>query len=75
VNYSDLDLSTHSGATALQNRVNVTAKAACDELDKIFPLTKSSDGSRSCVNSATKAAMGQAQAAIEAAEATRTSVQ
>jgi UrcA family protein len=75
VNYSDLDLRTHSGAIALQKRVNLTAKAACDELDKIFPLTKSSDSGRSCVNGATKAAMVQAQAAIEAAEATHASAQ
>lgn len=69
VNYSDLDLSAHTGAHELENRVNETAKATCDELDKLFPFSGSQ--SFSCVKKAVEGAMVQAHNAINAAEKTR----
>jgi UrcA family protein len=69
--YSDLDLSTHSGAVELQERVELTAKAACKELDELFPFNVSSNDTRSCVNKAVRSAKAQVQAAIKSAEEAR----
>jgi UrcA family protein len=69
--YSDLDLSTHSGALELQKRVELTAKAACKELDQLFPFSVSSSGTRSCMDKAVNSAKAQVQAAIKSAEEAR----
>jgi UrcA family protein len=69
--YSDLDLSTHSGALELQKRVELTAKAACKELDQLFPFGVNSSNTRSCVSKATNSAKVQVQAAIQSAEEAR----
>jgi UrcA family protein len=69
--YSDLDLSTHNGALELQKRVELTAKAACKELDELFPFNVSSNGTRSCVDKAVRSAKAQVQAAIKSAEEAR----
>lgn len=66
VSYSDLDLTTHLGATELEKRVNDTAKALCQKLDQLSPLSKAQGPS--CVKQAADAAMVQAHAAIAAAE-------
>jgi UrcA family protein len=66
VSYSDLDLTSHAGATELEKRVNDTAKAACKQLDTLYPLT--SPGGDPCVKNAVTDAMKQAHAAIDAAE-------
>jgi len=66
VGYSDLDLTTHAGATELEKRVNDTATAACKELDRLYPLTAPSAGT--CAKSAADGAMKQVHTAIEAAE-------
>jgi UrcA family protein len=71
--YADLDLSTYSGATELRRRVESTAKAACEELDKLFPLTPTRENSRTCLRQAIDGTTAQIQAAIDAAEAQRDS--
>lgn len=73
VNYTDLDLTTHSGVTELQKRIDTTAKVACRELDKVFPFSRNSDSARSCVDKAVKSAMPRAQEAIDSAEKVSTS--
>ena len=65
VSYADLNLATASGANALNKRVKDAAKAACDELDKLYPL-KERDSK--CADKAADAAKGQVDAAIAAAE-------
>lgn len=67
VNYSDLDLNTHTGAMELQKRIAETAKEACKQLDTLYPMT-AADGGPSCVKKATDGAMTQARMAISAAE-------
>ncbi len=69
--YADLNLSTHSGATELRRRVESTAKAACQELDELFPMTRTADTSQACLLQAVNGAAGQIQAAVDAAEASR----
>lgn len=66
VGYSDLDLKSHAGAVTLEKRVRETAKLACDQLDKRYPLDSSE--SPSCTKKATDEAMVQVHAAIAAAE-------
>jgi UrcA family protein len=68
VPYADLDLSTHSGVTELQKRIDATAQETCRELDKMFPLSQNNDSTRSCVSKAVKSARPQAQEAIDSAE-------
>ena len=71
VNYADLDLATHRGALDLERRINDTAKAACKQLDTLYPLgTTEGPGKegKSCVKAAVDSAMVQAQASIAAAE-------
>jgi UrcA family protein len=70
--YADLDLSTHSGASELRERVQSTAKAACRELDELFPLTApTAANSQACLWQAVNGAQAQIQAAIDSAEAAR----
>jgi len=66
VNYSDLDIATHIGAVALENRVKNAAQAACTELYKNNQFVESDV--RSCTNVAADKAMVSARAAIDAAE-------
>jgi UrcA family protein len=70
VNYADLDLASHAGATALEQRIKDSAKAACKQLDGLYPLEP--PGGPECVKAATDAAMKQAKSAIEAAGKTKT---
>src|SRR5579864_5180539 len=37
VSYADLDLTTHRGALELERRINDTARAACKQLDTLYP--------------------------------------
>ena len=69
VGYSDLDLSAHSGATTLEQRIHARAKAVCHELDRLLPLVEGDHAS--CVNGAVDGAMAQAHRVIRAAEAKR----
>jgi UrcA family protein len=64
VSYSDLDLSTSKGAHELDSRVAAEAKALCDELDKLFPLTPPD---AACLKKATDGGMGLAKKLIAAA--------
>jgi UrcA family protein len=65
VSYADLDLKTQAGAAELEKRVKETAKAACDELDTLYPLTKSEGPV--CVKRATDGAMVMVRRAIAVA--------
>ena len=69
VNYSDLDLSTHSGAVALEQRITAAAKKGCAAIDRAYPLATAAASDRPCVKSAVDSAMGPAHDAIAAAEA------
>jgi UrcA family protein len=66
VNYTDLNLATHSGAVELEKRIKVSATQACDQLAKLYPETV--QGDPPCVTGAVKSAMAQAQKLIAAAE-------
>lgn len=66
VNYSDLNLATHSGAVELENRIKDSATKACSQLAKLYPETI--EGEPPCVQGAVKKAMAQANKAIAAAE-------
>jgi UrcA family protein len=70
VDYSDLNLATHSGAVELQNRIKESATQACQQLAKLFPETI--EGDTPCVQGAVKNAMAQANKFIAAAEAAKT---
>ena len=70
VDYSDLNLATHSGAVELQKRIKDSATQACQQLAKLFPET--SEGDTPCVQGAVKNAMLQANKFIAAAEAAKT---
>lgn len=70
VDYSDLNLATHSGAIELQNRIKDSATQACSQLAKLFPET--TEGDTPCVQGAVKGAMAQASKLIAAAEAAKT---
>jgi UrcA family protein len=67
VSYADLDLVTSSGAAELEKRVNETAKAACKQLDELYPLT--APGGPACVKSAVDEAMVEVRTAVSAAQA------
>ena len=66
VPFTDLNLSTHSGAVELEKRVNARAQAVCAELDRLFPLAP--PGGPSCVRDAAAGGMVQAHKVIAAAE-------
>lgn len=68
VSYSDLDLSTHSGATELERRVNAAAKKGCAEIDRLYPLAPEASNDRPCVKNAVDNAMVTAREVISAAE-------
>ena len=70
VAYNDLDISTHSGAVALEARVKDSAKSACKEIEKLYPLMKSAAGDADCERTAVNKAMVQANEAISKAERT-----
>jgi UrcA family protein len=66
VNYSDLNLATHSGAVELEKRIKDSATKACAQLQKLYPT--SVDPDPPCAQGAIKHAMVQANVAIAAAE-------
>jgi len=68
VHYADLDLSTHSGATQLEQRIRDAATQACQQLATLYPASTEGVGKDSCVESATKKAMSEASQAIAAAQ-------
>jgi UrcA family protein len=63
VSYADLDLAVHTDVTQLETRINDTAKEACDDLAKMYPLsdTKTPD----CVRQAIAGAKPQIRGRID----------
>jgi len=77
VGYSDIDVSTYSGAQTLKNRVYYAALDACHKLDRMSPIvamegppTEQSDCFRDALNSG----IAQANQAIALAEQERARV-
>ena len=68
VKYPDLDLSTPSGAAALQKRIKDAATQACQQLATLYPNSTEGVGKESCVEAAVKNVMVDANKAIAAAE-------
>ena len=71
VSYSNIDISTSSGAKVLEQRIKDAAKAACKEIDTLYPTRKPITGDLPCEKTATDAAMVRANAAIAATEKAR----
>jgi UrcA family protein len=69
VMYSDLDLSTNSGAVELEHRIKAAAKKGCADIDKQYPLATPASSDKPCVKTAVDGAMAKAHDAIAAAEA------
>jgi UrcA family protein len=69
VKYSDLDLSTNSGAVELEHRIKAAAKKGCADIDKQYPLATPASSDKPCVKTAVDGAMAKAHDAIAAAEA------
>jgi UrcA family protein len=68
VSYDDLDLKLHADVLTLQQRVESTAKKACEQLASLFPL--SDPRTPDCIAEAVAGAMEQAKAAMAAAGST-----
>ena len=66
--YSDLDLSTHSGAVELEKRIKDAATQACHQLGVLYPNSTEGVGKESCVEGATNKAMTEANKVITAAD-------
>ncbi len=66
VSYADLDLATHSGAVALERRVEAAARTACEQLDKLYPNDEP-EAAR-CIHQAVANASRQVHEAIAVAE-------
>ncbi len=65
VTYKDIDISTRLGAQVLETRVKDSAKAACKEIETLYPLAPA--GSSDCEKTAVDKAMVQVHQAIAAA--------
>lgn len=65
VSYSDLDLTTQTGAAELRKRVQDTARLACQQLDDLYPTEARNE--QECTRTATAQASSQVQSAISAA--------
>ena len=66
VTYKDIDISTRLGAQVLETRVKDSAKAACKEIDSLYPLAP--PDSLDCEKTAVDKAMVQVHEAVAAAE-------
>src|ERR1700693_5882254 len=69
VSYADLDLTTPEGWAELRKRVSDTAKAACKQLDMMYPdsdLFQATPSDQNCVKTATKDAMDLTEQIIAA---------
>jgi len=68
VSYSDLDLSTMSGADELRSRIRDTAAEICNTLERRYPLYASArQESADCTSRAASSAMPQVRAAMASA--------
>jgi len=70
VSSAGLDLSTHVGALAFENRVKEAAEQACNEIGRQYPDSTPSDAA--CARATVDKAMAQVHAAVAAAEKIRT---
>jgi UrcA family protein len=71
VDYTDLNLATPAGASALKQRIRDTASSICEQLADSHPTNPSAaddEDQRNCVNTAVDDAMGQAKRVIASAE-------
>jgi UrcA family protein len=69
VRTSDLDLSTHSAAMVLEQRVRDAAKLACKEINRQFPEAK--PGVLECAKTTAEKAMPQVNQLVASAEKAR----
>lgn len=67
VSYADLDLTTDSGVTVLQERVKDAATSACKDIVVRFPVQGSTD--KTCIKHAVDDAMAQIKAAVDSQRA------
>jgi len=58
VGYSDLDLTTPAGVAAFKARVAETAKAACTQLDNLYPMDRNIQD-ENCIRTATAGGLAQ----------------
>lgn len=65
VSYSDLDLALHANVLELERRIEATAREACVQLARLFPL--SDPKTPDCVAEAVAGARAQAQQAVRTA--------
>jgi len=69
ISYADLDLSKYRDVTELKKRIEVNAKQACDELNKLYPLPRWDHADRrACIKRAIESANNDLEAALSAAE-------
>lgn len=66
VSYADLHLASHAGAAELKKRVAETARAACRQLDQLYPLE--AKNARECTRTAIAKASAQVENAISGAK-------
>lgn len=66
VSYADLDLTTYAGAMKLEKRVHTAARAACAQLDDLYPLEERR--APACIGRTVAAASRQVKAAIARAQ-------
>jgi UrcA family protein len=66
VSYTDLDLESHAGVLALEQRVKDVAQLACEQLDKLYPFEEKN--APECVADAVAQTRSQVQEAIAAAQ-------
>ena len=66
VSYADLDLSTKAGEAELRSRVKRNARAACRQLDRLYPLEIKN--APQCIKKAIAEASRQVDAAVAAAQ-------
>jgi UrcA family protein len=69
VSAEGLDLSTHTGAVAFEQRVKDAAEQACKDISRQYPNATPSDAD--CAKAAADQAMGRVHELIAAAEKTR----
>jgi len=67
VAFNDLNLKNPSDVEQLNQRVRDAAADGCDEIDRLYPLTRSVDTRRDCIRRAVRSASAQVDAAVAAA--------
>ena len=68
VGYKDIDITTNLGRKVLKQRIEDAAKAACKEIDTLYPNRTILTSRSECEKAAIDRGMVQADAAITAAE-------